>query len=358
MKDYSLIKGILAEKNIDAVVVTNRYNLRYISGFKGDTGMLVLLKDKRYLLTDFRYVFMAIADTKDNDYIVIDIAEYKGYIGAINYIIEKEKLGVIGFENEDISYTQFMAFRKDLKCERLSEVGNSLTKLRVIKDAYELECIKTAESIGDKAFEEVLKFIKPGVTEMQVAAHIEYSMKMNGAEGLSFDTIVASGINSSMPHAVLSDKKIEIGDFVTMDFGCIYKGYCSDMTRTIVVGKASDKQKHIYNTVLKAQIAALDYIKAGVKGKDVDNVARTIINEAGYEGCFGHGLGHSVGLEIHESPNFNPREESMILANTIETVEPGIYIKDFGGVRIEDLVVVTENGHINYTNSPKELIEL
>lgn len=358
MVNYSLVKNIINEKKVDAIIVTNRYNIRYVSGFKGDTGMLVLLKGKRYLLTDFRYVFMAIADTKDRDYEVVDVANHKGYAGTINHIIEQEKIKVLGFENEDISYMQFMAFRKDLKCERLSEIGDSLTKLRIIKDAYELECIKTAESIGDKAFEEILKFIKPGVTEMQVAAHIEYTMKLNGAEGLSFDTIVASGINSSMPHAVLSDKKIELGDFVTMDFGCIYKGYCSDMTRTIVVGKASDKQKHIYNTVLKAQLAALDYIKAGVKGKDVDNVARTIINEEGYEGCFGHGLGHSVGLEIHESPNFNPREENIILANTIETVEPGIYIKDFGGVRIEDLVVVTDNGHINYTSSPKELIEI
>ena len=358
MLNYNEIGKILDEKEVDAMIITNRYNLRYISGFKGDTGMLVLLKDKRYLLTDFRYVFMAMADTKDRDYKVIDIADYTGYTGAINHKIENEKIEVMGFEDEDVSYTQFMKFRKELKCQRLTELGDVVSKLRVIKDDTELELIKTAESIGDKAFTDILNYIKPGVTEMQIAAHLEYSMKMNGAEGLSFDSIVASGINSSMPHAVLSDKKIEVGDFVTMDFGCIYKGYCSDMTRTIVVGKASDKQKHIYNTVLKAQLAALDYIKAGVIGKDVDNVARTIINEAGYEGCFGHGLGHSVGLEIHESPNFNPREESRILANTIETVEPGIYIKDFGGVRIEDLVVVTESGHINFTHSPKELIEV
>lgn len=358
MLNYKEIGKILDEKKVDALVITNRYNLRYVSGFKGDTGMLVLLKDKRYLLTDFRYVFMAMADTKDRDYKVVDIAECKGYTATINSIIEKENIEAIGFENEDISYTQFMAFKRDLKCQRLTEVGDAVTKLRVIKDEQELELIKTAESIGDKAFADILNYIKPGVTEMKIAAHLEYSMKMNGAEGLSFDTIVASGINSSMPHAVLSDKKVEVGDFITMDFGCIYKGYCSDMTRTVVVGKASDKQKHIYNTVLKAQLAALDFIKAGVVGKEVDNVARTIINEAGYEGCFGHGLGHSVGLEIHESPNFNMREESRIMANTIETVEPGIYIKDFGGVRIEDLVVVTETGHINFTHSPKDLIEL
>ena len=358
MVKYDQIVSILEDKGLDAIIVSNRYNMRYVSGYKGDTGMLVLLKDKRYVLTDFRYIFMAMADTKDRDYEVIDIAQAKGYTGAINKILEDNGCKKVGFENTDVSYMQYVKFKNDLKNIELVEIDDAVTKLRVIKDTDEIECLKVAESIGDKAFAEILNFIKPGVTEMQVAAHIEYTMKMNGAEGLSFDTIVASGVNSSMPHAMVSDRKLEVGDFVTMDFGCIYKGYCSDMTRTIVIGKASDKQKHVYNTVLKAQLAALDYIKAGVKGKDVDNVARTIIKEAGYQGCFGHGLGHSVGLEIHESPNFNPSEESIILANTIETVEPGIYIKDFGGVRIEDMVVVTDEGHLNLTHSPKELIEL
>jgi Xaa-Pro aminopeptidase len=161
-----------------------------------------------------------------------------------------------------------------------------------------------------------------------------------------------------MPHATPSNKKIQLGDFVTMDFGCIYQGYCSDMTRTIVVGKATEEQKKIYNTVLKAQLAALDTVKAGCFGKDIDKVARDIIYDAGYHGCFGHGLGHSVGLFIHENPRLSSTEEGIILANVIETVEPGIYIKDFGGVRIEDLIVVTEEGHINFTHSKKELIEL
>ena len=330
MVKYEQITSILDKMGLDAIIVSNRYNMRYVSGYKGDTGMLVLLKDKRYVLTDFRYIFMAMSDTKDRDYEVIDIAQAKGYTLAINKILEDNGCKKVGFENTDVSYMQYVKFKSDLKDVELIEINNEVTNLRIIKDADELECLKKAESIGDKAFSEILNFIKPGVTEMQVAAHLEYTMKMNGAEGFSFDPIVASGINSSMPHAMVSDKKLEVGDFVTMDFGCVYKGYCSDMTRTIVIGKASDKQKHVYNTVLQAQLAALEFIKAGIKGKDVDNVARTIINEAGYKGCFGHGLGHSVGLEIHESPNFNPSEESIILANTIETVEPGIYIKDFG----------------------------
>ena len=196
------------------------------------------------------------------------------------------------------------------------------------------------------------------MTELEVAAKLEYIMKLNGADKLSFESIVASGINSSKPHAEPGRKKIETGDFLTMDFGCVYQGYCSDMTRTIVVGKASEKQKEIYNTVLKAQLAVLDMLKPGLKGKEYDKVARDVIYGAGFEGYFGHGLGHSVGLEIHENPRFSMIEEDIVEAGMIMTVEPGIYIPDFGGVRIEDMVVLTEDGYENLTHSRKELIEL
>jgi Xaa-Pro aminopeptidase len=218
--------------------------------------------------------------------------------------------------------------------------------------------IKKAEAIGDAAFSEILPYIKPGTTELEVAARLEFIMKMKGVQNLSFPSIVASGINSSMPHAVPSQKKIETGDFVTLDFGCTCEGYCSDMTRTVVVGKASDKHKEVYQLVLEAQMAALDFIKAGYQGKEIDKVARDIIYKAGYEGCFGHGLGHSVGLNVHENPRLSPMEEEIIQEGMTETVEPGIYIKGFGGVRIEDLVVVTGTGCENFTHSPKNLIEL
>ena len=200
--------------------------------------------------------------------------------------------------------------------------------------------------------------MKPGMTELEAAAELEYLMKQEGAEDLSFNTIVASGLNSSMPHAIPGTKQFEKGDFITFDFGCKYKGYCSDMTRTVVLGKASDKQKEIYNVVLKAQLAGLDALKAGKSGASVDKVARDIIADAGYGEYFGHGLGHSVGLFIHENPRLSPSDDTILKENMIETVEPGIYVPGLGGVRIEDMVVVTKEGHINLAHSPKELIEL
>jgi Xaa-Pro aminopeptidase len=255
-------------------------------------------------------------------------------------------------------YATYHKLKESLMVKELVPVGDEITRLRRIKTPQELEYIKRAEAIGDEVFTDILDYIKPGKTELEIAARMEYLLKVKGAQKSSFPAIVASGINSSMPHAVPTQKKIEKGDFLTMDFGCVYEGYCSDMTRTIVIGKADAKQKEVYNTVLKAQLAVLDFIKAGYTGREVDQVARDIIYGAGYEGCFGHGLGHSVGLFIHESPRLSPSEEEVILAGMTETVEPGIYIKGFGGVRIEDLVVVTETGCENFTHSEKKFIEL
>ena len=237
-------------------------------------------------------------------------------------------------------------------------LGDLIERERRIKTPEELKLLRKAEAIGDKAFSDILNILKPGMTELEVAAELEYSMKKNGATGLSFDTIAASGINSSMPHAIPGTKKLENGDFLTMDFGCLYEGYCSDMTRTVVIGKASDEQKKIYNIVLKAQTEAVSGIRAGLKCIDVDRIARSIIEEAGYGRYFGHGLGHSVGLYIHESPALNTRDETVLVEGMIETIEPGIYIPGFGGVRIEDMGAVTKDGYDNFASSPKELIEI
>jgi Xaa-Pro aminopeptidase len=355
MDNYKRVQDLLKKLSIDAVLISNGNNMRYISGFAGETGYVYISEKRHAVVTDFRYTIQA--ENEAEGYEIITIGN-GGYEEALNDILKTDGIKRLGFEAEEMLFATYHRLKDKLVVEELVPLGNEITAMRRIKTPRELEFIKQAEAIGDQVFAEILGFIKPGMTELEIAARIEYLLKVKGAQGCSFPAIVASGVNSSMPHAVPTSKKVEAGDFLTMDFGCVYEGYCSDMTRTIVIGKASEKQKEVYNTVLKAQLAALDYIKAGVKGKDVDKVARDIIYQAGYEGCFGHGLGHSVGLHIHENPRLSMLEEDIIEAGMTETVEPGIYIKGFGGVRIEDLVVVTKDGHENFTFSDKSLIEL
>lgn len=355
MDNFKRVQEILQKLNIGAVLISNGNNMRYVSGFAGETGYVYISEKRHAVITDFRYTIQAEMEAEGYEIITFGNG---GYEEAINDVISTDGISHLGFEAENMIFSDYNKLKDNLKVKEFVPVGNEITNLRRIKTPRELEFIKQAEAIGDQVFTEILTFIKPGMSELEVAARIEYLLKLKGGQDLSFKAIVASGVNSSMPHAVPSHKKIEVGDFLTMDFGCVYEGYCSDMTRTIVIGKASDKQKEVYNTVLKAQMAALDFIKAGYQGKKVDKVARDIIYGAGYEGCFGHGLGHSVGLHIHENPRLSMLEEDIIMAGMTETVEPGIYIKGFGGVRIEDLVVVTENGHENYTYSDKSLIEL
>jgi len=355
MNNYLKVQELLQKFSIGAVLISNGNNMRYISGFAGETGYLYISEKRHIVITDFRYTIQA--ELEADGYEVITIGN-GGYEEVINDVLLTDGVARLGFEAEDMLYASYLKLKEGLKVKELLPIGNEITALRRIKTLKELELIRKAEAIGDQVFTEILSFIKEGMTELEIAARIEYLLKLNGGQSLSFPAIVASGVNSSMPHAVPSQKKLEKGDFLTMDFGCVYEGYCSDMTRTIVIGKASEKQKEIYNTVLVAQTMALDFLKAGYQGKEVDKVARDVIYKAGFEGCFGHGLGHSVGLNIHESPRLSMLEEDIILAGMTETVEPGIYIKGFGGVRIEDLVVVTETGCENYTHSEKKLIEL
>ncbi|HHX12832.1 MAG TPA: aminopeptidase P family protein [Clostridiales bacterium] len=355
MDNFKKVKEILQKNDLDAVLISNGKNMYYVSGFAGETGYVYISSKRHAVITDFRYTIQAEIEAQGYEIITIGNG---GYEEAINDILKEDGINRLGFESEDMLFATYNKLKDKLDVAEFLPLADDITKLRRIKTPKELEYIKKAEAIGDTVFTEILNFIKPGMTELEIAARIEYLLKVNGGTTTSFPAIVASGVNSSMPHAVPSHKKVEMGDFLTMDFGCVYNGYCSDMTRTIVIGKASDKQKEVYNTVLKAQMAVLDVIKAGFKGKELDKIARDIIYGAGYEGCFGHGLGHSVGLAIHEGPRLSLSEEDVILAGMTETIEPGIYIKDFGGVRIEDLVVVTETGCENFTHSDKHLIEL
>ncbi|MDD3172437.1 MAG: aminopeptidase P family protein [Herbinix sp.] len=355
MDNYKKVQKLLQKLSLDAVIISNGNNIRYISGFAGGTGYLYLSESRHAVITDSRYTIQAEQEAEGYEIITI---EGGSYVEALNDFLITDRINRLGFEDEDMLFGTYSRLKASLTVKEFVPVGNEITNMRKIKTPRELEFIKKAESIGDQVFTEILDFIKPGRTELEIAAKIEYLLKIRGGNDISFPSVVVSGINSSKPHGVPTHKKVENGDFLTMDFGCIYEGYCSDMTRTIVIGKANEKQKDIYNTVLKAQMAALEFLKAGYQGREVDKVARDIIYGAGYKGCFGHGLGHSIGLEIHENPRLSAYEEDIILAGMTETVEPGIYVKGFGGVRIEDLVVVTEDGCENFTHSRKELIEL
>ena len=349
------VRDMFPVMKADAVLVSDPYNIRYVSGYTNDTGVLLITKEAAYLLTDFRFLFQAKKEVKGLIQVVDMTAS--GYPLLVAELCKTHQIGRLAFEKEQMTYREFEEYSNAVKAE-LVPIPNYISELRWIKTPEELEKLRMAEHIGDIAFSEILPFLKPGVTELEIAARLTYSMQCHGASANSFPPIVASGINSSMPHAMPSEKKLENGDFVTMDFGCIYQGYCSDMTRTVVLGTASPKQREVYETVYRAQTEALAALRPGKKGKEIDEVSRNIIAEAGYDGCFGHGLGHSVGLEIHEDPNCNAREERVLQAGMIMTVEPGIYIDGFGGVRIEDMVVLTADGYENLAFSEKKLIEL
>lgn len=347
---------LMEQENIGALLVANRHNVRYFSGFTGDTAYLYISKKRHLLLTDSRYTVWAREEVKEFE--VFQVDRTVSYQEKIRQLAEEEKIQSIGFENNKMIYSDVQAFREKLPDVKWLELNQKLDRLRCIKDASEQECIRKAEAIGDCAFSHIVQELCVGMSEKEAAWEIECAMRKHGAEGLSFETIAVFGKRTAMPHAVPGETKLQKGDLVVMDFGCIYRGYCSDMTRTVVMGEASARQKEIYETVLKAQLAALSSIKSGMRCCDADAVARAVIEKAGYGQYFGHGLGHSVGLFIHESPALSPKDETVLQEGMSETVEPGIYIPDFGGVRIEDLVIVTKNGCENLTKSTKELIQL
>lgn len=348
-------KEWMQKQGLDALLVTDPCNIRYLSGFTGSSAMVVITGKGQYIITDFRYTEQA--EQQCPEYRVMETGRKTG-TELYNEILTGDSAARIGYEDRVMTVRQYHEYKEKGCQKELVPLDDQLDSLRIQKEEGELQKIARAEAIGDRAFTHILDFIRPGRTELEIALELEYYMRSQGAEGLSFDTIVASGVHSSMPHARPDGKIIEKGDFVTMDFGCIYEGYCSDMTRTIVVGRADSRQKEIYRLVLRAQETALAMIRAGQEGRTVDRAARDVIANAGYGSHFGHGLGHSVGLYIHEEPRYSSGCSSIVPANAVMSVEPGIYIAGWGGVRIEDLIVVKEEGYENLTHSPKNLIEL
>lgn len=340
----------------EAALITSGDSRFYVTGFRSSAGSVVITKKKAYFLIDFRYYEKAKSVVKSCTVLLSNRS-----VSEINGILLNDGVKKLFIETESASVSDLKGYREQISGVEISD-DNMLDKLledmRCVKSEQELDLIKKAQKVTDDTFSYILNNIKPGRTEKEVMLDMEFYMRKHGGDAVAFDFIVVSGKNSSLPHGVPTDKVIEEGDFVTMDFGASVGGYLSDMTRTVAVGRVSDKQKEVYNTVLKAQLEAIKNIKAGVVCKDIDKISRDIIYGAGYEGCFGHGLGHSVGIKIHENPNFNTRCTDILKAGTVITVEPGIYIENEFGVRIEDMVYVTDNGCIDITNSKKDLIIL
>ncbi|AHF07415.1 M24 family metallopeptidase [Desulfitobacterium metallireducens] len=349
MSRLERIRLKMQEEKLDAFILASPENRRYMSGFTGTSAMLLITLEKAYLLTDFRYIQQATAQAPD--FQVVKITNMYSSLTEL-----AQKAARVGFEEEYTTYADYLDLKESLPQVELVPQSKLLAELRSLKDVEELEKIRQAVKLADDAFAHILQFVEVGQTEEEIALELEFAMRRNGASGASFDFIVASGLRSSMPHGVASPKKVQPGDFLTMDFGAIYQGYCSDITRTICFGEPTEKQHEIYEIVLRAQKAGIAALKPGISGREVDAVARGIIAEAGYGEYFGHGLGHSVGLAIHEGPNLNLREERILKPGMVITIEPGIYIPDWGGVRIEDMAVITENGCEVLTQAPKEFI--
>ena len=344
--------NLMTANSLDGIIVTKPENRHYFSGFTGSSGMLVLGGQAPALLTDFRYIEQA----KQQAPLYQVIRHGASMLVTLADVSQKAGLRRIGFESDYITCDFYRQLTEQLTAVELVPV--KLDALRMVKDRTELGLLAKAVEIADDAFSQTIKIIKPGITELEIALELEYQMRKLGAERPAFDTIVASGLRSALPHGRASNKAVEAGDFVTMDFGAVYEGYHSDMTRTVVAGKASPKQREIYNVVLAAQLAGVQAVKAGRTGKEVDGIAREVISAAGYSEFFGHGLGHGVGLFIHEEPRLSPSGEVILETGMVVSVEPGIYIPDWGGVRIEDLVAVSAAGCTILTASSKDLIEL
>lgn len=336
-------------------IIESPENRLYFTGFSSSLGYLVVSGERAVFLTDSRYI-----EAAQNRIVGAEVREFFSLASVKQVLCEIGSTRVV-MQSGTTTVAASQSYKKAFDGFEVvfdGSLDDIISDLRIIKDSSELDGIISAQRIAERAFDHVLGIIKEGMTEKQLALELDFYMLSNGADALSFDTIAVSGKNSSLPHGVPSEKKIEKGDFITMDFGAVVNGYHSDMTRTVALGCVSDEQKKVYETVLSAQKTALEGIRAGIKCCDADALARDIIKSAGYGEYFRHGLGHGVGVEIHEAPNLSPRSENTLKEGMIVTVEPGIYLPDKFGVRIEDMVCVSENGCANLTNADKRLIIL
>ena len=360
MSRLERFKKKMAEQGFDAAILSSIVSIRYITGFEFHDGYVLVTKGKSYLLTDFRYIEAARAAVNQEEFELV-MPENSMGISMCGFL-EENGCKTVAFEDATMAYSAVERFKKALVGMELVPGASAIADgLRLYKDLDEIETMKKAQAITDAAFAHILKFMTPNMTEIEVALELEFFMRKMGSEGVAFDTIAVSGSASSLPHGVPRNVKLEKG-FFTMDYGAKVDGYCSDMTRTVVLGKADADMKKLYNTVLTAQKAALEHIKEGNLCRDCDKIARDIIDNAGYKGRFGHSLGHGVGMYIHEAPglSFRAAEDLRLERGHVVTDEPGIYIEGLYGCRIEDMIAIMpdDGSTFDFTQSPKELIEL
>ncbi len=349
------VKKRFSEFGIEGFYVTNLTNVRYLSGYTGSAGQLLILPDGVHFFTDGRYIEQSKAQVKNAEIHIIDNTGYAKFIKKLNLLPGDIPLG---FESAHMSVSQYQGLTKEWAVVKFVETQNIVEVIAAVKDASEIEALKTAIAITDKTFTDILPELRAGAVERKIAAKMSYMFQLNGAEGDSFDTIVASGKFSALPHATPSDKEFEKGDFVVLDFGALYDGYHADMTRTVVIGEATDRHREIYHLVLESNTAGIAAARAGMTGAELDKVCRDIISKAGYGKQFSHSTGHGVGLEVHTYPRVSETNTKPLLENYVVTIEPGIYIGGFGGVRIEDDCWIHADGCTALNASPKEMLVL
>jgi Xaa-Pro aminopeptidase/Xaa-Pro dipeptidase len=347
------LRESMSKKGLDAVLLVGDANRNYLSGFTGNESFSVITLDKTFFVTDSRFTEQA--KNQVMDYEILEYSKSGTFADFLSDLVKKNNIKKLGFEENIISFSTYSIYKAKVCCELIPMEG-IVEELRIIKDESELKLIKSAAKIADETFDYMIKFIKPGMTEREIGLELEFHMKKLGATELSFPSIVASGIRSSLPHGEATNKIVNRGEFLTLDYGCVYEGYCSDMTRTVIIGEPTSKMYEIYNVVLEAQERALKAFKPGIPAIEVDKVARDYIKEKGYGDYFGHSLGHGVGREIHEAPIVGYKNNKQLTKGMVVTDEPGIYIPNLGGVRIEDLLVITDNGIEVLSKSPKKII--
>ncbi|MFQ5736626.1 MAG: M24 family metallopeptidase [Thermodesulfobacteriota bacterium] len=347
------MRAEFASRRIDALLVTDIRNIRYLSGFTGSSAYILITSGKKFFLTDSRYTTQVTEEV--NGY---RVRIYKKALEAVTGIIALEKIGSLGFESDSLTYDTFLKLRKQLPGVRLKPAPGITGKARVRKDPFEIDRIRDSARVLDAGFAAVARVIGGNVTEKEAASRIELAFREAGADTLAFDTIVASGPRAALPHGKASSKKIKKGELVVVDMGVVLDGYNSDETRTFCVGRPTAEQRKVYATVLEAQSRAIEKTAPGVKASDVDAAARGVIEKAGYGKFFGHGTGHGVGLDVHEGPSIGPLAKGALEEGMVITVEPGIYVPGWGGVRIEDMVLVTKDGFDVLTATSKDLVSL